>query len=181
MSSQIMTASGLRIDPLNPEPQLMQASDIAHALSNQCRFTGHTREFYSVAEHSVRVASFLLEELDAGKDVAFIGLMHDASEAYLSDIARPVKHAAGFGDAYREIEDGLQQALSERFGIPYPYPEIIHFADNALLEAEGRDIMPDGFEFEALLNYPHTITPWEPKMARAQFLSLYTYLAGKRP
>jgi hypothetical protein len=182
MSSSIITASGRRFDPLNPDPNLLNIRDIAHSLSNQCRFTGHVREFYSVAEHSVRCADYVLDVLNGGDDLAYLLLMHDASEAFLSDIARPVKHAAHFGDAYREIEDGLQRAITEHFGLPYPFPDIVHEIDNALLAAEARDLMPSSFgKFPALLAYDTVIVPWEPKMARAQFLMLYTFLTGERP
>jgi 5'-deoxynucleotidase YfbR-like HD superfamily hydrolase len=181
MSSMIQTFTGRVIDPLDPDPYMFNIRDIAHSLSNQCRFTGHVKEFYSVAEHSVRCASFVLEELDGGKDLAFIALMHDASEAYLSDIARPVKQAAHFGDAYRDIEDGLQRALSYAFEFQYPFPDIIHKVDNALLLREQIDLMPFGMQIDSLLEYPHEITPWTPKIANALFLSTYTYLTGERP
>lgn len=182
MSSSIVTYTGIYFDPLDPVPDLIQVRDIAHSLSNQCRFTGHVRQFYSVAEHSVRCANFVLDQLDGGKELSLILLMHDASEAYLSDIARPVKHAAGFGDQYRLIEDGLQRAISEKFDLPYPFPDIVHAVDNALLAAEARDLMPVSFgEFPSLLAYPETIYPMTPVQANAQFLMLYTYLTGETP
>lgn len=181
MSSVIVTFTGKEFDPLHPDPDLIDVRDIAHSLGNQCRFTGHVREFYSVAEHSVRCADYVMDELNGDDELAFIALMHDASEAYLSDIARPVKHAAYFGDAYRDIEDGLQRAISEKYGVQYPFPDIIHKVDNALLLAEQRDLMPDKRHIDSLLRYDMEIVPWVPKMASAQFLSLYTYLTGERP
>lgn len=181
MSSSIITASGVRFDPLNPDPGDILLSDIAHSLSNQCRFTGHVKEFYSVAEHSVRCANFVLDQLDGGPDAAMLLLLHDASEAYLSDIARPVKHAAGFGDEYRKVEDGLQRAISERFDLPFPFPDIVHEVDNALLAAEAKYLMPEEFgEFPALLHYPEQIDPWGHTHARAQFKMLFSYLNGAR-
>jgi hypothetical protein len=81
----IQTYSGRQFWPLDPRVEDVHLEDIAHALSNVCRYTGHVREFYSVAEHSVHV-SWSCEPEDA-----LWGLLHDASEAYLADMARPVK------------------------------------------------------------------------------------------
>src|SRR6266496_1501995 len=88
----IMTYSGELITPLNPDPDDIQIEDIAHALSNQCRFSGHCKQFYSVAEHSCRVSDLCSYEHQLG------GLLHDGTEAYLSDIARPIKQQPGFGE-----------------------------------------------------------------------------------
>ena len=79
-----MTASGLGFDPEDPKPEAIVIEDIAHALSNICRFGGHTGSFYSVAQHSVLVS------LHTNAKFARAGLMHDASEAYIGDIIRPV-------------------------------------------------------------------------------------------
>src|ERR1017187_10636100 len=76
----ITTFSGIHFWPLLPNPADIRIEDIAHALSNQCRFAGHAREFYSVAEHSVRVSQLCPPE------DALWGLLHDASEAYLTDV-----------------------------------------------------------------------------------------------
>src|SRR5271165_7548492 len=81
----IQTYTGRVMYPLDPRPEEINIIDIAHALSNLCRFTGHVRTFYSVAEHSVRVS----QHCDP-KD-ALWGLLHDASEAYLADMSRPMK------------------------------------------------------------------------------------------
>jgi hypothetical protein len=133
----IVTFSGKQIDPLNPDPASINITDIAHALSNQCRFTGHVREFYSVAEHSIRCIDLVPQE-----DQAW-ALMHDASEAYLSDIARPVKYQLGLGDIYREAEETLMVVIAERFGLPWPMPESVHEADDIMLRSEQRDLMPN--------------------------------------
>lgn len=85
------TASGNEINILDPMPSAISIRDIAHALSNQCRFNGHVRHFYSVAEHSVLV-SHLLEELHPhDKDTQLAGLLHDAAEAYMGDMISPMK------------------------------------------------------------------------------------------
>jgi hypothetical protein len=180
VSSSIITFGGTRFDPINPDPALLDINDIAHSLSNQCRFTGHVKYFYSVAEHSVRcldLAYTLGGEYDDTQLLRTV-LLHDASEAYLSDIARPVKHAAGFGDGYRDIEDGLQAAISERYDLIYPFPPIVHAIDNALLAAEARDLMhPEFGEFPALLSYREPIKPWSSDKAWARFRSEWLYVA----
>jgi hypothetical protein len=128
----IYTYTGRTIRPLDPDPDDICVDDIAHALSNQCRFTGHTSKFSSVAEHCVRVADLVPDELQ------FEALLHDASEAYLSDIARPVKKAPGFAETYLKYEAQLERAIAIRFGLPLRaeiHPEIKR-ADQYALEAE---------------------------------------------
>lgn len=128
----IYTFTGRTIRPLDPNPDDIVIEDIAHALSQQCRFTGHTRKFSSVAEHSVRVSWMVPRSL------ALEALLHDASEAYLADIARPVKKAPGFAETYLKYEAQLERAVATRFGLPERermHPEIKK-ADQYALEAE---------------------------------------------
>ena len=128
----IYTYTGRTIRPLDPDPDDIVIEDIAHALSQQCRFTGHTRKFSSVAEHSVRVSWLVPREL------ALEALLHDASEAYLADIARPIKKAPGFAETYLKYEAQLERAIATRFGLPrreQMHPEI-RKADQYALEAE---------------------------------------------
>lgn len=128
----IYTFTGRTIRPLDPDPDDIVIEDIAHALSQQCRFTGHTQEFSSVAEHCVRVSWLVPANL------ALEALLHDASEAYLSDIARPVKKAPGFAETYLKYEAQLERAIATRFGLPERdemHPEIKK-ADQYALEAE---------------------------------------------
>ena len=113
----IGTFSGLRFWPLDPNPEKILIADIAHALAHQCRFGGHASKFYSVAEHSVHVSQLCLPE------DALWGLLHDASEAYLVDLPRPLKLLPEFAP-YREAERRLQRAVALRFGLPPDQPEI---------------------------------------------------------
>ncbi len=87
MNTKIVTYTGKVFDLLNPTPDKVCIEDIAHSLAYQCRYTGHTREFYSVAQHCVLMA----ENPDLPGD-PMAKLMHDAAEAYIGDIARPWKH-----------------------------------------------------------------------------------------
>lgn len=166
----ITTYSGRSIQPLEPDPDLIDIEDIAHALSNNCRFTGHVREFYSVAQHSVLCSTIVSDELK------LTALLHDASEAYLSDIARPIKSQPEFGDVYKKYESRLEAAIAERFRLDYPYPDEIKWADNVLLRTEQRDLMPDEVEGFETLDYE--IIPWQPEQAEIKFLATYLKLIG---
>lgn len=169
----IVTFTGEIIDPLNPDVDRIHIEDIAHSLANSCRFTGHTRRFYSVAQHSV-LCSRIGRMPDEDRLTA---LMHDASEAYLTDISRPVKRDPKFGAAYAKAERRLEKALAERFGLQYPYPTSVKWADDVLLRSEQRDLMPDLLRVPGSDYLPITIVPWPPRMAERQFLARYRELS----
>jgi uncharacterized protein len=164
----IQTYTKRRFHLLDAEPDDFDIEDIAHALSNQCRFTGHVDEFYSVAEHCVRVA------LICEPNLQFQGLMHDASEAYLCDIARPFKHLPEFS-FYREIEDKMMALIAQRFKFPWPVDPSVKRADEILLTTEARDLMAplaSGWHFrEPAL--AAEIRPWTPRKAKREFLDMY--------
>lgn len=127
----VQTFTGRQVWPLNPRVEDICAEDIAHALANQCRYTGHTRQFYSVAQHSVLAAQHCPE-------APLWALLHDAAEAYLADVARPVKrHLTN----YRQIEERLERVIAERFGLPWPMPACVKEIDLRLLATERRDLM----------------------------------------
>lgn len=128
----IQTYTGKTFDLANPDPDLIDIVDIAHALSMICRFTGHVREFDSVAQHSLVVAEMLPPHLQ------LVGLMHDATEAYVTDVSRPLK---GMLPAYKEIEDSVWRAIATRFDLPETLPPEVKAADNVSLLWERRDLM----------------------------------------
>ena len=130
----IGTFSGLRFWPLDPNPEKILIADIAHALAHQCRFGGHASKFYSVAEHSVHVSRICLPEH------ALWGLLHDASEAYLVDLPRPLKLLPEFAP-YREAERRLQRAVAVRFGLPPDQRAIVTAADSKMLWIEARSLL----------------------------------------
>lgn len=179
-TSEIVTYSGAVIDPLNPDPEQIRIEDIAHSLSNQCRFTGHTREFYSVAQHSVLV-SYLCDPKDA-----LWGLLHDASEAYLSDIASPIKQFSDMGSAYKEVERGLMTAIALAFQLPMSYTLSLSVgtADYKALRIEMRDLMPRGTYIDAYLEDLDTVFEagmcLSPKSAEIEFLRRYVDLDWER-
>ena len=165
----IATASGIEFWPLDPRPEDIQIEDIAHALSQQCRFAGHTKQFYSVAEHCVRAADLVPEEH------ALVALLHDASEAYLVDLPSPVKHQM---PDYVEAESRMQKAIYRWAGISVEQEETSHeyvkAADELLLRLEQRDLMPQCDWWPALLLPKHPrITPWDSWDARNRFLDCW--------
>ncbi len=135
----IETYSGIKFWPLDPRPLEVNLVDIAHALAMLCRANGHCVTFYSVAQHSLNVSKEL-EYLGYSPRIQLLGLLHDASEAYLSDITRPVKKHL---PQYIEIERQLQTTIFQTFNL-FPTEielEIISQADNALLAHEVRTLM----------------------------------------
>lgn len=183
----IRTASGGRFYPLDPRPREISIEDVAHALSNLCRFTGHVREFYSVAQHCVLVSRWVEEVAILGgasdeeaRALALEALLHDATEAYLNDVSTPVKRQADLA-GYRAAEERLRLAIVERFGLPREESPLVKEGDRALLVAEARDLLPGGTEgFEAYVPSVEwsvrPIWPMSPKLARAAFLGRYQEL-----
>lgn len=110
----------------------IEIEDIAHSLSLNCRYNGHCERFYSVAEHSVLISHLVPEEY------AKIGLMHDATEAYLSDIVRPFKKSLG---NYIPIENLLYSRIANRYGLPEDIPPIVKHYDVAICKIEAEDLM----------------------------------------
>jgi 5'-deoxynucleotidase YfbR-like HD superfamily hydrolase len=168
----IQTYSGLKMYPLDPLADEICLADIAHALSNICRFTGHSAEFYSVAQHSVYVSSYV------SRYNALWGLLHDASEAYLCDIARPIKHSPTM-KGYREAERTLQATIAAKFGLPIVQPKEVEVVDTALLVTEARDLGLLTPEWEHYNAEPLTliIHPQSPKDAERCFLEWFDVIA----
>lgn len=167
----IYTFSGRIIRPLDPNPDDIALEDIAHALSNQCRFTGHTRNFYSVAEHCILATALV------ARDQRLETLLHDASEAYLADIARPVKKAPGFAETYLKYEAQLEAAIQQRFGLPVgPMPDYVKTADERMLGIEIHTLLPSNFAKAYGPIEPWFISGprcWSPRRAEDRFLELF--------
>ena len=169
----VQTASGTKVWPLDARVEEILLSDIAQHLSNLCRFTGACRKFYSVAQHCVLVSKLCPPEH------AMWGLLHDAAEAYIGDLPRPLKHSGDgnlFGKHYQEVEERLLGVIAERFGLVLPIPQVVQEADRWMLAAEARDLMDDpdwAVKFAgthpSLAKVP-TIRPWKPRRARVEFL-----------
>jgi hypothetical protein len=170
----IQTRSGLSFFPLDPRAEDINIFDIASALSKQCRFTGHSNCFYSVGQHSVHVSELVPPEL------ALAGLLHDASEAYLSDLPSPLKRLPEFA-FYRKAEDFLQRLIYRRFGVTVSVEhDAIKEADIKMLVTEARDIMSSpelAWVSRKVKPRKKPITPWEPKKAFTEFMLRFDALA----
>jgi len=160
-------ASGAPFWPLEPDVERIDINDIAHALSMQCRFAGHVQRFYSVAEHCIHVSRAVPPE------DALWGLLHDAAEAYLVDLPRPVKP---YLSGYATAEARLLEAVATRFGLPEAMPLSVHDADNRILINERDALLapshiPWGWNAEPLPDVH--IVGWLPGAARGLFLQRF--------
>lgn len=175
--SFIETFTGRRFDPVNPNPDDIIVADIAHALSNKCRYTGHSSSFYSVAQHCVLVSNIVDEEF------ALDGLMHDAAEAYLPDVAFPIKHNF---PRLMEIEDNLHGVIAEKFGITYPYVDNVVDIDRRITIDEARSFMTSKGEWwghdmdNGVLSNDQLIAPMTPEQAEEKFLDKMYELINER-
>lgn len=176
MQPEILTASGQYFNLINPASNQFDIEEIAHALSHLCRFTGHTRMFYSVAQHSVMVSHLVPPEH------ALAGLLHDATEAYLGDVAAPLKQMLS---DYKALEKQLEKALYKHFHLPAVLPDEVKLADRKALAAEARDLMPplgsvwhiiEGLNVDDI----DPIEAWPPIKAKNIFLERYNSLLLER-
>ncbi|MBI5817440.1 MAG: hypothetical protein HZA88_00470 [Verrucomicrobia bacterium] len=154
----------------------IELHDIAHALSNVCRFGGHCKHFYSVAQHSMVVSHIVPAEL------ALAGLMHDATEAYIGDMVRPIKYSM---PVFRAVEDKLWRLIAEKFGLPPILPPEVKHADDVALITERRDVMCDQTNHvwslvqEGVKPCVARIVPLGPSVARLEFLRRFYELQRK--
>ena len=173
-SRMITTFSGRVMNPLDPSPEDFCLIDIAHSLAMKCRYGGHCRFFYSVAQHSVLCAEVARR---AGCDPRW-PLMHDAAEAYLADIPRPVKSQLS---GFEEMENRLLKAIGDWLGLcdPDPLPAYVSVIDDQMISAEWPVLMPDtvvGSFAELPAASPVNdivIVPWSLEEGKAKFLSMF--------
>lgn len=167
----INTLSGQHFSFTDTDPATINIEDIAAALSNICRFTGHLPDFYSVAQHSVHVSYLVSPEY------ALEALLHDASEAYCNDISSPLK--AMLPD-YRTVEHQVDQFIREKFGLPPGMSAQVKHADLIMLATERRDFdMDDGTPWPILEGIPcanFIVSPLLPRQSRVLFLNRYNQL-----
>ncbi len=147
----MQTYTGRSFYPLAPRVEDIDPDDIAHALSMLCRYGGHTRHFYSVAEHCV------LMSLAVPAEHALWALLHDATEAYLIDLITPLKQQM---PEYRAAEARLMLAICERFRLPPYWPRKVKDADFRILLDERAALLPPSPQ------------PWDPKIEAAQPLGV---------
>lgn len=159
------TFTGRRFYPLDPRPGDVDPLDIAHALSLLCRYGGHVDRFYSVAEHCILMS----EAVEPRHSLA--ALLHDATEAYVVDVPRPLKRVLG---GYAEIELATWQAIAARLGVPVEMPDEVKAADNRILLTERAALMRRAERWSVDDDYtalPVTIEGWPPREAERRFLA----------
>lgn len=162
------TYTGKQFWPLDPRPEEVDIEDIAHALSLVCRFGGHCREFYSVAQHCCYVAE-VMGTLEPS--FRLHALLHDAAEAYIGDMIRPMKRSC---PEYTEAEHKVQKAIRKAFDISYE-PKSVKWCDEVVLRNEHRDVMSDDriWAVDAIGGPDVRIVPISSIVAEAQFLKKY--------
>lgn len=169
-----LTSTGVQFYPLDPRPEDINIYDIAHSLSNVCRFGGHCLTFYSVAQHSVHVSKLVPPHL------AFQALMHDAPEAYIGDMVRPLKKNM---PEFQAAEDRIWEAIALKFGLPLELDPLVKLADNVALMTERRDIVIQTPHKWSVTEAPDAglVVPLPPGQARMVFLFQFQRLRAKRP
>jgi uncharacterized protein len=169
----VSTYLGNRFYPLEPRIDEVAIEDIAHGLAYQCRFNGQTCAFYSIAQHSLVVSKLVPEQL------RFAALMHDAAEAYLGDMVKPLKVLL---PQFAQIEEQVGCIIARTFGIDFSDYAPIKRADLIALATEKRDLMPHSTERWAYLDdirpLPEPIRPMDPAAAKLAFLSAFDELFG---
>lgn len=166
MNPWIQTYAGIHFDLLDPQPDMVDIRDIAHSLAHQVRFNGHSRDFYTVAEHSIHVSHLV------SPDSRLQGLLHDAAEAYVGDMVTPLKNII---PEFRIREDRVWRAIAEKFHVsPLLSPEVKR-ADSQMLMAEAQQLLG-----EVLPGWGVDVPPagvilrkWSPKVAKWEFYSEY--------
>jgi uncharacterized protein len=178
----MQTFTGRQFWPIDPYPSEISIEDIAHSLAMQCRFAGHCLRFYSVAEHSVLVSRSL------PTNFRLWGLLHDAAEAYVLDVVRPLKP---YLPGYREIEERVMVAICEHFGLDYvanplTMPSAVKLADNRILLTEREQNMLPTSHVWGLAQAAAgagmgplevTLQFWSPDEAEHQFLEEFAAIS----
>jgi len=172
--AEILCVGGSYYDFEDPSRSIFTIHDIGHALSNTGRYCGHTKIFYSTAQHSV-IVSYLVP-----KEFAFQGLMHDGHEAFVGDMVSTLKRLI---PEYQVIEDMAAMEVRKRFGLPFDLHPSVHEADMIALMTERRDLLPErqddenrwpqGYEPDS-----NIIIPISPKEAYVMFMNRYFELRG---
>lgn len=175
LTDGIRLYSGAMFNYNAPEDSDVTIDDIAHALSHVCRFAGHIKYFYSVAQHAVNV-SYLVPPEDA-----LAGLLHDTSEAFTNDLPTPLKIAFPI---FKTLEVKIESAMAKKFGFQFPLPESVKYADLQMLRLEKEEIKEDFSPWQVLggVELPNDKHLWmietTPAEAKRRFLSRYKELTN---
>lgn len=170
----ISLLSGGQFNYNKPEESDVTIEDIASALSNVCRFSGHLPRFYSVAQHLVNTSRIVPTNL------AYTGLMHDTAEAFTNDLPTPLKW---YLPIFKELETNIESAMGDRFGFEYPYPSEIKHADTIMLILEKLYVKEDHSIWPLYEDWTHErvepylglvdLDSWQPRRAKREFLERF--------
>lgn len=184
------TAMGAKYYPFAPKVEDVDIRTIAHHLATIGRWNGatlkassdhqHDKIFYSVAEHSVYVWKYVCEELKR-PDLGLVALLHDAAEAYVSDLIRPLKYSHVFSKPFKDVEEINERVIAKKFNLPFPFPKEVKIADEAVCAAEAQQIVSmapnEDWNVGKMHNdkviAPYTIEMLDPVAARDLFLQTY--------
>lgn len=172
----MITFTGRRFWPLDPRVEDVSFADIAHGLSLICRYGGHSRCFYSVAEHCVHLAVWFLEQ--GRDDLARHALLHDGSEAYIGDIIRPLKPQL---PQFKAAESVLERMILQAAALD-EIPEAVHTADSRIIVNEARALFyPDVLERAGWVLPDRAlqgveIHGWQPAVAESEWLVVFRRL-----
>jgi len=166
-NSYIRTFTGRKFWPLCPHAEDVDILDIAHALSMTCRWGGHCRKFYSVAQHSVLCAAIAPNDA-----IGRVMMLHDASEAYMTDLPRPAKHGI---PEFKIAETRLMAVIAGRFGIAWPMCDVAHEIDNRMLATEAKWLFEGRDSFDGERYGGLKFDPWSPARAETCFLNHFAY------
>lgn len=181
----MQTYSGRQFFPLDPRPEDICITDIAHALSMTCRYAGHCQRFYSIAEHSVLMFRYGLVKSKTTSDVllhdnlelaAVVALFHDAAEAYTGDLPRAVKQAVK--DSWRPMEHKIEDAIWTHFGLQeeaVQHQQLVKTWDQMIVPTERKAFMrlEEVWAHDMLKPLPVTIYCWPPHLAKQAFILAY--------
>lgn len=174
MSGWMQTYTGRAFHPLEPNLDDIDIEDIAHALAMTCRYNGHCYRFYSVAEHCV-ILSHTVDPVNARW-----ALMHDAAEAYIGDMVRPLKYDL---PEFQAAEDRLDAAIAGKFDLGWPMPAQVKEHDTRIVIDERSQNMATAPQpWSLLAGYQPlgvTLSYWDPTRAEVEFMSRYKQLFNK--
>lgn len=174
----MLTHSLRKVHPLDFKPEDVNLYDMATSLAKQCRYNGHLKGFYSVAEHS-DIMRRALKRDGYPPIIQKLGLLHDGSETWTGDIIRPLKNALrSQGFDIKPYELKIEQAMSEHFGLPWPWPDVIHEYDKRIVRDEKDQLKPDDTDDWSSFDIPKVglgikIEGWEWREAHERWLEAF--------
>lgn len=181
----LQTKTGQQFFPKEGVISAIELEDIAHALSHICRYNGHCRKFYSVAEHSVLVSRIIRQMWPDDVEAIWAGLLHDATEAYVGDVTTPLKVTM---PKFIELEHKIESEIAKEFGIKWDKRTVerVKIADMRALSTEARKLFPDVSKWNAIHDFepaPELLDsrfPVPPATAKLAFIREFRRISKER-